>query len=194
MPVSPNKNAGSPLATGPGRYTSVAIVLHWCLALVLIAQIGLGFAMDRAGLPDTLAFTVFQIHRALGVLILLLVMMRIGWRFTHRPPAFPVVGNAFAMRLAHGVHGLLYGLQVLAPLSGWALASASTLEIPLSFFGWFDWPLLPIAPTDNHEALFRSLHHIIVWSFAGLIVLHSAAAVYHALVRHDGVLRRMLLS
>lgn len=192
--IKPDRSKRPSPATGPRHYTAVAIVLHWSLALVLIAQIVLGLAMDRAGLPDVLAFSVFQIHRALGVLILFLVVMRIIWRVAHRPPAFPVARGVFETRLADGVHGLLYVLQVLAPLSGWALASASTLEIPLSFFGWFDWPLLPIAPTDSHEAMLRSLHHAVVWGFVGLIVLHSVAALYHALVIRDGVIRRMLFS
>lgn len=175
----------------PPHYTFVAILLHWCLALLLIGQILLGFAMDRAGLPDTAAFSVFQIHRALGVVILMLVALRVIWRLGHKPPPHLLGTSIWQARLADAVHGALYGLQLLAPVSGWALVSCATLELPLSIFGWFDWPLLPLAHTDRNEAVLRNVHHAIVWGFAALILLHGLAALYH-LIRRDGVVRRIL--
>src|SRR6478609_6058634 len=99
------------------RYSTGAIVLHWLIALALAFQLALGFAMPH----DERGFALFQLHKSVGVTILVLTVLRLAWRLTHRPPA-PVEGG-FQGVLAKAVHTLLYAFMIIAPLTGWAMVS-----------------------------------------------------------------------
>src|SRR5687768_15619956 len=95
------------------RYSGVAIVLHWVLALALAFQTALGFAMPEG--PG--GFDEYQLHKSVGVAILLLTLMRLAWKFTHLNP--PTVEGGLNGLLAKGVHIGFYLFMILAPLTGW---------------------------------------------------------------------------
>lgn len=147
------------MKTDDTRYTRVACLLHWLIAALILTQITLGLVMDHLTFDDMLAFSLFQTHRALGIVTLVLVLLRVIWRFGHNPPALPNALPPKVQKLAKSAHSLLYVGQLISPLSGWALASASSLALPLSLFGLFDWPLLPFPSDGSLEAPFRAVHH-----------------------------------
>src|SRR3990170_364530 len=99
------------------RYSTGAILLHWLIALALAFQLALGFSMPK----DERGFALFQLHKSVGITILLLTLARLAWRVTHRPP--PAVEGGFNGFLAKAVHTLIYVFMVGMPLTGWAVVS-----------------------------------------------------------------------
>ena len=184
--------------THPGqqRYSMVAMALHWLIALAVILLLGSGLAMTRMA-PGLLAFDLYQWHKALGITVLALSVLRLLWRLTHRPPPLPDDMprlERLGAKLGHlGFYALLIGL----PLGGWAMVSVSPLNVPTSWFGLFVIPHLPGAPDDlatrkSLEGLFKLAHEVGGWMMLALLVLHVAAGLRHALVLRDGVFDRMV--
>ncbi len=166
------------------RYTRPAMLLHWAQAVIVLWLLWLGWTM--VDLPKGAERSAaYGLHKSLGLLTLLLVVVRLAWRAGHPAPASLSTGNE--ARLATGVHHLLYVFLLMAPVAGY-LASSFT-PYPLKFFG-LEIPKLGW-PDEGWNASFKQLHVIFVWGGAGLIALHVAGAVKHGLLR-DGTLSRML--
>lgn len=180
---------------GPGRYTAVAIALHWTIAVLIVLQIVLAGRMEGRT-PE--AFAVLQFHKSIGVTVLLLSVARLGWRLINPPPPEPATLAPWEQRLAVVVHWAFYGVMIGMPLTGWAMVSASRIEIPTLLFGTVPWPHLPVLPDLApaakqawHEAA-KQGHHLIIKGFYVLIALHVAGALKHQLFRRDEpVLARM---
>ncbi len=186
-------------ASAQQRYTVVAIVLHWLIAVAVLAMFGSGLWMvDAIDVKETRAdaFTVYQWHKSLGLTILVLMGLRVIWRLTHRPPELPAGMKPFEKLAAHGTHVAFYVLLVAAPLLGWAMVSASVYGLPTIWFGLFEWPHLPVlSELENKkpvEDAMRLAHGWVAWVLIGLVVLHLAAVVKHSVVDRDGLLKRML--
>lgn len=165
------------------RYSAVAILLHWAIALALAFQLALGFSMPK----DERGFALFQLHKSVGITILLLTLARLAWRLTHRPPA--AVEGGFRGFLAKAVHTLLYVFMVGMPLTGWAVVSTSPIQVPTLFWGAIQWPHLPLPGSLNETA--EEAHELLAWIGIALIVLHVAGALRHQFLIKDGLLRRM---
>lgn len=169
------------------RYSAAAIVLHWALALLLAFQLGLGWRLED--LPKGLAqFTAFQLHKSVGILILLLSLARLAVRLV-KPRPVPVQDKPAAMLLAKAVHVLLYVAMIGGPLAGWVLVSTGKVRLQTMLFGTVPWPDLPLGPGWNEPA--AALHSALGWLLAGLIALHVAGALRHHWLRGD-FLGRML--
>jgi len=165
------------------RYSTVAIVLHWLLALGIAFQLALGFAM-----PDGPAgFDVYQLHKSVGITILLLTLVRLAWRLTHRPP--PAVERGFGGFLAKAVHTGFYLFLIAMPLTGWAIVSTSRIEVPTMLWGVLPWPHLPLA-SGVHDAA-EEAHELIAWAGVALFLLHVAGVIRHQFLLRDGLLKRM---
>lgn len=179
-----------------GRYTAVAILLHWLIAAAIFAQVALGLTMTQKGLPPMRQFQLYQLHKSVGITILLLVVLRVLWRLGHRPPPLPSAMPAMERRAAAGAHLVLYGLIVGLPLTGWAVVSASPFNIPTVLYGIVPWPHLPVLSTLQDkapvEATLEAVHAYGAWLLIALIAVHAAAALRHGIVLRDGVLRRMI--
>jgi cytochrome b561/polyisoprenoid-binding protein YceI len=173
----------TPPETGQQRYSSVAIWLHWIIALALAFQLALGFSMPKGAE----GFALYQLHKSIGITILLLTLARLAWRLTHRPP--PAVEGGFTGFLAKAVHVGLYAFMVLTPLTGWALVSTDALKVPTVLFGAIPWPHLPLpgSLSDPMEAA----HELLAWLGIALFVLHVAGALRHHLLLKDGLLARI---
>lgn len=175
------------------RYTSVAVLLHWILALALIGLIGFGLYMTS--LPFSPArLKLYNWHKWAGVTVLALSALRLLWRVTHRPPALPAaIGQAMPAWqhwAHHGTHHLLYVLFFAVPLLGWAYSSAA--GFPIVLFGM--WPLPDwVAPNPEWAEILKPLHKLSAFALSGLVVLHIAAALKHQWVDKDGLLSRMSL-
>lgn len=181
------------LRNSPTGYGTVAIVLHWLIALLIVGQIAAGLVMTRLE-DQRLAFELIQWHKSFGLLTLGLVVVRIAWRLFDRPPNLPASMPAWERQAARASHGLLYVLMLIAPVTGWLLASASVLAIPTYAFDLFVVPHLPVARTEISENFWTMAHHLVAYAVIGLIALHVAAALRHHLILKDNVLARMLRS
>jgi cytochrome b561/polyisoprenoid-binding protein YceI len=165
------------------RYSSVAVLLHWVIALALGFQLALGFSMPK----DASGFWYYQLHKSVGITILVLSLARLAWRVTHRRP--PKVEHGFNGFLAATVHTLLYVFMIGAPLTGWALVSTAEIKVPTLLYGAIPWPHLPL-PDSLGEA-FEGTHELLAWIGLALIALHVAGALRHQLLLKDGLLRRI---
>ena len=168
------------------RYTAVAIAIHWLAAALIVSTVIIGVSMvDMPVSPARLK--IYSYHKWIGILILLLSAVRLGWRLTHRPPPNP---DAVAWRrsAAHLTHGALYVLFFAIPLAGWALTSAS--GFPVVVFGVL--PLPDFVPVDKAlAALLKPWHRGLAFALGGLVTVHVLAAVTHRFIDGHAVLQRM---
>lgn len=179
----------------PTRYGMVAILLHWVIGLGILTLIGMGLAMTHLALAPMLKFQLYQLHKSIGVTVLLAVLLRILWRLTHRPPPLPAM-PPLEKAAAEGTHRLLYALMLVIPLAGWALVSVSPFNLPTVLYGVVPWPHLPVFPdlADKApvEAVMKFIHGKLAWALTALILLHAGAALRHHFILRDGVLHRIL--
>lgn len=168
------------------RYTFVARALHWIMAVLIIVNLILGIGHDA--LPKDWA--VMPVHKSIGLTVLALTLVRLGWRLGHRPPLLPVAMPGWEKAAAHATHFLFYALMLLVPLTGWIMTSAGTR--PLNWFFLFDVPKFAVTKGDILVGVSGEGHEIMGFAWAALIILHIAAALRHHLVLKDDVLRRMI--
>ena len=183
--------APSLLLNTPVRYGLVAIVLHWGMALVLGMLVVSGALM--VGMPDAgfdrVKITWILAHKAIGIIALAAVALRMGWRLANPLPALAAGLPEWQRFLARLVHLCLYGLMVAIPLSGWLMSSAG--GYPVWVFGLPDLPHL----VPENPALFQAwiaVHRWLAYALALLAGLHAGAALRHHFVLGDDTLRRML--
>ncbi|TPM40145.1 cytochrome b [Mesorhizobium sp. B2-3-4] len=175
----------------PTRYGWAMILLHWLIGILFIGQFALGFVMVRIE-SQRAAFELIQLHKSFGFLLLGLIILRIAWRLGNKPPPLPSRVAALERRTAPLAHLALYAFQVALPLSGWALVSVSTLEIPTMPFNLFVMPNLPLAESDAAESFWASAHWYLAYAGIALAALHVAAALRHHFLLRDSVLTRMI--
>jgi cytochrome b561/polyisoprenoid-binding protein YceI len=188
------------------RYTAVAIVLHWAIAAGILSNLFIGWWM-KVAINETAiqarAIAAFQLHKSIGLTVLLLTVLRLLWRFTHKPPPLPAGMARWERFAAKATHWAFYLLMVLVPLSGWNYVSSQwadgkPLNVPTLWFGLFPVPHLydSHVMTDAARAAASQLnaaaHYYLAWSMAGLFVLHVAAALKHHFRNRDHVLSQML--
>ena len=177
----------SDASTPEARYTPIAKLLHWALALLIVTQLVIGWTMPDVH-KDTLPDGELGWHLTVGVLIVLLVALRVLWRVAHPPRSLPVE-RGWLKRTAQATHGLLYLLMVIVPLLGWANASSRNWAVGLA--PWLQLPkLMPAGSKLGHA--FGDVHGNLAVLLAALVGVHVAAGIYHHVVRRDGTLRRML--
>jgi cytochrome b561 len=178
------------------RYSKIAIAFHWVIAVLLIVNlvVGLWVLDPLVNSPDPatkrLGFTVIQLHKSVGLTVLVLAIARLAWRLMNPPPPYPDHMTRAEIVLAKLSHWGFYVLMLALPLSGWAMVSTSKIQFPILYFGLFQVPMLPISKAWG-ELLDQS-HLILGWITLALIVLHVAAALKHHYLDRDDVLVRML--
>jgi cytochrome b561 len=175
------------------RYSTVAIALHWLLALAIIATLGVGLYVE--GLPfSPHKLKVMSWHKWAGITILVLSAVRLLWRLTHpAPPLAPAVLAAMAPwqhQVHRGTHVVLYLLFFAVPLLGWAYSSS--LGVPVVWFGV--WPLPDWVPVNREfgNLVLKPLHKTAAYLLAAVALLHVAAALKHQFVDRDDLMLRML--
>ncbi len=180
------------------RYGTVAMSLHWLIAVLVIANICLGLYFSDLSHDDPSLFALVQTHKSIGLTVLVLSVIRLLWRLVNPVPPLPAGMGALQRFAAHASHFLLYFLIIAIPLSGWALVSASPLGLPTMYFGWFEWPHIDFLAdlTRAQKAPLRHdfgiIHVYLAWSAIVLVPIHVLAALYHQFFRRDDVLKRML--
>lgn len=185
-------------AAPAARYDSVAMTLHWAIALLIVVDFAFAISFSRFNAGDALYLpSAYDLHMSTGACILALSVARVAWRLTRRRPPLPDMGVVLRW-LARGSHFLLYAFMIAAPLSGWfVLSLRRQMTSVFGLFRWA-WPTLPAVATMPHAErqvwhdYALPLHTRLSYLGMCLLVLHVAAALYHHFGRHDDVLTRML--
>lgn len=168
------------------KYDGVARTLHWIIAIAIIIELRLGLTHD-AWKANPWAPGV---HKSIGLTILALTLVRLGWRLTHTPPPLPSSMPSWQVTLAKATHWLFYIMMIGVPMSGWIMSSAGSY--PLNWFGLFDIPKLVVEKGSLLAEAAHEGHEIMGKLFLPLLALHIGAALYHHFRLKDTVLRRML--
>lgn len=171
------------------RYTRPAILLHWLIALLIITTFSLGLTMvNIPGLTPT-KLRYFSWHKWLGVTVFGLACLRLLWRLTHRPPAYPLQMPRWQQQAAHALHMLLYLLIFAIPLSGYFYTLAA--GVPVVYLGLFPLPVL-ISPSTELKPLLKFVHYWLNMALLAAFCLHVLAAIKHQFVDRDNVFKRIL--
>lgn len=177
-------------------------LLHWFMAVLLFAMLGFGFAMTRIAdqaarsgdysltLLGLSIFDAYQLHKSIGVLLFVTVVLRLLMRCVTSSVLHPGL-TPIEHTISRLVHAALYGLMCALPLSGWMLASSSPLKLPTLIFGVFHLPH-PIGPNEQAEQVWAWLHFLGGLALVALAALHMCAALKHHFWDQDGVLTSML--
>ena len=193
------------------KYTNVAIALHWLIGITILFMFVLGWFMTELPkeTPKTTSFDIFNaglitweveeeqsqrsfyfnLHKSVGLSLLMLIVLRMYWRFTHRPPAFLNSMMLWEKRLAKATHHSLYLLMFLIPLSGIIMSAGSKYGIK-----WFGIKVIPGFDDKAIRELFYEFHEIFGLLLLLILILHILGAIKHSIVDKDGTLRRMWFS
>jgi cytochrome b561 len=173
----------------PSRYSATAKTLHWAVAVAVVALLVSGPTMKRLLPEGPVRDRLYDLHEAVGALVLLVMVARLARRRLFGAPAPEPTLSAFDRRASLGAQYGLYLMLFVVPVLGWAGTNA--YGDPVSVFGLFDFPRILAKDTPLSDRIF-------VWHLYGGIVvavvaaLHAAGALHHGLVKRDGVLARML--
>src|SRR6201997_5327117 len=168
------------------RFTPLQRLLHWVMAVCILAMLFIGVGMVSTVKPKYL--TLVSIHKPLGITILMLALVRLAVRLRYGAPPLPA-DLPEPMKLAAQLsHYALYALMIGMPLLGWGMLSAPAY--PVVLFGGVQLPAI-LPQSDSLHALLWNAHFYLAFAFFALVLLHIAAALFHALVRRDGVFETM---
>lgn len=171
------------------RYSAVAIVLHWLIAAAIVFQVIIAWRMGGGRTPE--GFALVQLHKSIGITVLLLSLARLAWRLTHRPPPLPVGMATWEKALAKVAHVGLYVIMIGLPITGWIMVSASRIQVPTLLYGAVPWPHLPglahlAEPAKSAwHAFGETGHEVLAWGAYLLVALHVAGALKHQLFSKD---------
>ncbi|WP_395672017.1 cytochrome b [Phenylobacterium sp.] len=179
-----------------GRYSPVGIVFHWTMAGLVLFQLGWGWWMGRLPVGGG-KVAAYDLHYAVGVLMLVLVVGRSAWRAFAPEPINDADKPGWESTAAHITHYVFYACLFGLPLSGWLMISATGRETELTLAGLIPWPLLPLhevsnARLDAIEAVAEWLHFGLVLSLLLLVPIHVGGALKHQFVDRDDVMHGML--
>ena len=176
------------MAEPRNRYSTVSLILHWLIAALVVTQVGLIWAHEATDGPISREFV--QVHKSVGLSILVLTLGRIGWRVANPAIPLPDVMRRWEKLLARATHVLFYAFLIAMPLVGWAASSAGGRDI--IWFGLFEWPALPVGGGRDAARALMDLHELAAKGLYVLIALHVAGALKHHFVDRDNVLHRMI--
>lgn len=172
------------------HWGSLAKFFHWLIVLLILAQATIGLIMvDMPKKPNIIP--VYNLHKSIGMTILLLALLRVAWRaFDPRPQEHSSIPHWQGLAARAG-HALLYGLLFAVPLSGWLFDSASSLR-PMYWWGLVQVPSLTGGPSPDLKDTARALHEWLFWILVLVALGHAAMALIHQFINRDGTLTRML--
>lgn len=178
--------------SSPARYARGSVILHWLVALLIVLNFAAAFVAED--MPKEQASVIMGNHKAIGITILVLTVLRVIWRLMHKAPPLAETLAAWEVALSKVTHGLLYLLMLAIPLSGWLMHSAYSGGKPVSLFGLVNWPGFPFAANKDLAHSFGEGHELMAIAMLVLLALHVAGALKHRLVDKDGnALARMSL-
>lgn len=171
------------------RYGRVARTLHWAIALSIIALIPLGWYMVRLDYYDPWSYDALAIHKALGMIVLLLAAIMMSWQLAHDRPAVAPPRKPWEEIAAKIIHYSLYAVMLVVPVTGYVISTSAGAGV--SVFGLFEVPaVLPKSVPLRDAAI--SLHYYFSYASFGLIAFHVAGALKHHFIDRDETLKQML--
>lgn len=171
-------------------YTSFAKILHWLVAAIWISAWCIAFAGVHWRKQVNADFHLTNLHKAIASTVLVLTVVRVLWRITHRPPSLPSTMSSLMQRAAGAAHIAIYLVALIAlPMTGWYWSSVS--NHPVMMLGFISIPPL-VAVDPSMYQIAKWIHTCTAWSCGGLIALHILAALKHRFVDKDDVLAQML--
>jgi cytochrome b561 len=198
------------MMNGVSRYTKTAVILHWLIAIGIFAMFALGWFMTELPkeAPKQSAYDVFNwgiytwqmaepvsprtfyfnLHKSLGVTLLALILIRILWRISHKPPAYLSSLQAWERKLATGTHHLLYLLMIALPLSGLVMSAYSKYGVK-----WFGIPFIKGLDDNAMREFYLEIHEALGIVVLLFVALHIAGALKHKLIDKDDTMKRMSL-
>jgi cytochrome b561 len=175
-------------------YSTVAVTMHWLIALLLISNIALAWSTDYLSRPQ--AGMIMGWHKSTGILILLLSLIRLGWRLAHPAPPYPAGLPRWEEVMARLTHWGFYVIMIGMPITGWIMTSGARAKAPFSWYGLFPWPMLGFVHASQGTAAqvwhaVGESHGLLAKLAYVLIVLHVGAALKHQFVDRDVIMARM---
>jgi len=168
------------------RFTVLQRLLHWLMAVCILTMLFIGVGMVSTIMPKFLPLVA--IHKSLGIAILVLALIRLGVRLRYGAPPLPADLPEPMKLAAYLSHYALYALMIGMPLIGWAMLSAAAY--PVAVFGGLYLPAI-VPQSDSLHTWLWDANFYLAFAFFGLVLMHVAAALFHALVRRDGVFQTM---
>jgi cytochrome b561 len=168
------------------RFNAAQRLLHWLMAICIISMLFIGVGMVSTVMPKYVPLVAT--HKTLGMAILVLALLRLGVRIFCGAPPLPASLPPPMKLAAQLSHYLLYALMIAMPLLGWAMLS--TANYPIVLLGDVRLPAI-LPQSDTLHTLFWNAHFYLAFAFFALILVHIAAALFHLLVRRDGVFETM---
>lgn len=198
------------MTNNASRYTKTAVILHWLIAIAILGMFALGWYMTdlpKEG-PKQMAYDLFDwgiyswqlaeeasprtfyfnLHKSIGITLFGLIIIRILWRISHKPPALLTSYKAWERKLATGTHHLLYLLMIAMPLSGLITAVSSKYGVK-----WFGVSFIKGLDNTGLRDVFKEAHEIIAIIILVALFLHIVGALKHKFVDKDDTLKRMSL-
>lgn len=195
---------------GTNRYTKTAVILHWLIAIGIFGMFALGWFMTdlpKEG-PKQIAYDLFDwgiytwqlaeessprtfyfnLHKSIGITILVLIVIRVLWRITHKPPALLTSYKTWERKLATGTHHLLYLLMVALPVSGLIMATYSKYGVK-----WFGVSFIKGLDNTPMRKVYEEAHELIGVIILVMLILHIVGALKHKFIDKDDTLKRMSL-
>lgn len=175
------------MAEPRNRYSTVSLVLHWLIAALVVGQIAFVSAAEQEGPREALWM---MLHKSGGAAILILTLVRLGWRAANPAIPLPAATPRWQKLFARGTHVLFYVVLLALPLTGWLAGSA--VNRGFEFYGLFDFPLLPVGGGRETAGMLMDIHRALPKLLYVLLALHVLGALKHHVIDRDNVLHRML--
>ncbi|MBD8878429.1 cytochrome b [Roseibium polysiphoniae] len=176
------------MARSDTRYSALARLFHWLTVVLVLTMVPAGIVMIRID-GGSLQNTLFDYHRSVGFVLLVLTLVRLVFRFGSHPAPLPEAIPLWQRMAARATHAFLYIFLILNPLVGWVATSAYGAAIEV--FGLFTLPALVAKDRALADQLFP-IHEVLGLAFVAVVTVHIGAALFHGLIKRDGVLQRML--
>ena len=171
------------------RYGAVGASLHWLVAITVFGLFGLGWYMVDLSYYDEWYRLAPDIHRSVGLILFVVVILRLVWRFSGTSPVPVSTHSRLERSAAHAAHGLLYVLMFVAMISGYLISTAD--GSPVHIFNWIQVPSIT-GRVRGMEDIAGDVHYWVTWVLVGLAAVHAMAALKHHFIDRDDTLRRML--
>jgi cytochrome b561 len=171
-----------------GKYSKTAILLHWLIAILIVTNVVL--ASMSEDLPRAARAAYMDPHKAIGISILTLSVLRLLWRLGHRPPPLPQSLAGWQANLGRFVHALFYFLIIAVPVTGWLMVAAREGAPPVNFFGLFSIDL-PVTDSKALSSFGHEGHEILTKPLVVLVILHVAGALKHQFIDRLPFIQRM---
>lgn len=176
------------MADSSKGYRTPARLFHWLTALVVLSLIPVGWLMIQDGLPRPLQNTLFIAHKNVGTFVLLLVIARLLYRWRNPPTLAPVALPRMQELAAQLTHFGLYAMLLIMPLAGYIRVRAG--GFPIEALDALSIPAL-VPKSEALADVAKAVHYYGAYAIAGLAAMHIGAALFHGLIRKDGIFTRM---